>query len=126
MWKIKQNDSQDLAFAINCLFAQAINLSEFKTWIEIVIRDLTVDEIPYYIYDLLEFNDALASIFLIIGFNPHSKLSVTQENSLIGIAFLRGIDVYDSPVSKEQALQALTENPHILDEFRRFFPFIEI
>ena len=63
---------------------------------------------------------------MIIGFNPHSKLSVTQKNSLIGIAFLRGIDVYDSPVSKEQALQALAENPHILDEFRRFFPFIEI
>lgn len=126
MWKIKRNDNQDLGFAINCLFAEAINLSEFKTWIEIVIRDLAVDEIPYYMYDLLEFNAALADIYLTIGFNPHSKLSVTQQNSLIGIAFLREIDVFDSPVLKEQALQALEENPHILDEFRRFFPFIEI
>lgn len=37
MWKIIKEDSDDLGFAIKCLFSQSIDLNEFKLWIEQVI-----------------------------------------------------------------------------------------
>ncbi|EMU1424296.1 hypothetical protein MJ359_001249 [Neisseria gonorrhoeae] len=44
MWKIIKEDSDDLGFAIKCLFSQSIDLNEFKLWIEQVIRDMPIEE----------------------------------------------------------------------------------
>ncbi|SUA24550.1 Uncharacterised protein [Neisseria gonorrhoeae] len=49
MWKIIKEDSDDLGFAIKCLFSQSIDLNEFKLWIEQVIRDMPIEDIPFYI-----------------------------------------------------------------------------
>ncbi len=126
MWKIEKEDCADLDFAISCLFSEAISLSEFKTWLAIVINEMPIEKIPLYIFDLIDFNDALANIDNVIGFVAPTQLSTQQKNALVGIAYLRKINVYDPPVSKEQALAALNKNPHVLDEFRRLFPFIEL
>ncbi|ENV6905406.1 hypothetical protein JT015_000447, partial [Neisseria gonorrhoeae] len=48
------------------------------------------------------------------------------DNALTGIAFLRGIDVYDPPISKEKALKALEKHPEIYQKFQHFFPFVEL
>ena len=126
MWKIEKEDCEDLGFAISCLFSETISLSEFKTWLEIVIKEMPIEKIPLYIFDLMNFNDTLANIDNVIGFVAPSKLSMQQKNALVGITYLREIDVYDPPISKEQALAALNKNPHVLDKFRRLFPFIEL
>ncbi len=126
MWKLTKEKGHDLSFAINCLFSQAININEFKTWLEEVIRNTPTDEIPFYIYDLMDFDESLADIYSTIGFVPDSNLSPAQDNALTGIAYLRGVDVYDPPVSKEKALSALEKNPKILKEFKRFFPFVKL
>lgn len=126
MWKIAKENSQDLGFAISCLFSRSISLPEFQSWLGIVVTDVPIEKIPFYVYDLMDFNDDLANIDNVIGFVAPSKLSTQQKNALIGIAYSRNIDVYDSPISKEKALEALKNNPHILDEFKRFFPFIEL
>lgn len=47
MWKIIKEDSDDLGFAIKCLFSQSIDLNEFKLWIEQVIRDMPIEDIPF-------------------------------------------------------------------------------
>lgn len=126
MWKIYKNDSEDLAFSLNCLFSQAININEFKLWLDIVLREVNIEHLPDYFFNLVDFDKPLFHIVNTIGFVPHGKLSEKEENALIGIAYLRDIDVYDSPVSKEYALEALKKNPQVLEEFKRFFPFIDL
>ncbi|ENV9277737.1 hypothetical protein HA964_000954, partial [Neisseria gonorrhoeae] len=62
----------------------------------------------------------------IVGFVSSYSLSKSKKNALTGIAFLRGIDVYDPPISKEKALKALKKHPEIYHKFKRFFPFVEL
>ncbi|HFC3723329.1 TPA: hypothetical protein ACFI55_000684 [Neisseria gonorrhoeae] len=126
MWKIIKEDSDDLGFAIKCLFSQSIDLNEFKLWIEQVIRDIPIEDIPFYIFDLADFNGGIGDIDNIVGFVSSYSLSKSKKNALTGIAFLRGIDVYDPPISKEKALKALKKHPEIYHKFKRFFPFVEL
>ncbi|EPF9506521.1 hypothetical protein F1M77_000868 [Neisseria gonorrhoeae] len=126
MWKIIKEDSDDLGFAIKCLFSQSIDLNEFKLWIEQVIRDMPIEDIPFYIFDLADFNGGIGDIDNIVGFVSSYSLSKSKKNALTGIAFLRGIDVYDPPISKEKALEALKKHPEIYHKFKRFFPFVEL
>ncbi|RPB86439.1 hypothetical protein JY15_09410 [Neisseria meningitidis] len=126
MWKIIKEDSNDLGFAIKCLFSQSIDLNEFKLWIEQAIRDMPIEDIPFYIFDLADFDVGIGDIGNIVGFAPSSSLPKSKKNALTGIAFLRGIDVYDPPVSKEKALKALKKHPEIYQKFQHFFPFVEL
>ena len=126
MWKIIKEDSDDLGFAIKCLFSQSIDLNEFKLWIEQVIRDMPIEDIPFYIFDLADLDEEIDNIYNIIGFVSSYSLSKLRRNALTGIAFLRGIDVYDPPISKEKALKALEKHPEIYQRFQHFFPFIEL
>ena len=126
MWKIIKEDSDDLGFAIKCLFSQSIDLNEFKLWIEQVIRDMPIEDIPFYIFDLADLDEEIDNIYNIIGFVSSYSLSKLRRNALTGIAFLRGVDVYDPPVSKEKALKALKKHPEIYQRFQHFFPFVEL
>ena len=108
------------------MFYDAINLSEFKLWLDIVVRDTPIDTIPLYIFDLIYFNKSIGEIYDVIGVVNYGYISNDQKNALTGIAFLRGIDVYDPPVSKEKALKALEKYPEIYQKFQHFFPFVEL
>ncbi|HGO9212997.1 TPA: hypothetical protein ACLBIP_000349 [Neisseria meningitidis] len=125
MWKTYKENSTDLNFAIGSIYCQAINLTEFEMWVEKIIREVDLDEIPNYFFDLIDFQ-SLYDLIDIIGFVPENNLSKNQDNALTGIAFLRGIDVYDPPVSKEKALKALEKHPEIYQRFQHFFPFVEL
>lgn len=126
MWKIYINDSQDLDFVLTCLFCGVINLRELNLWAEEVVRTTELDIIPEYVFDLVYFDDSLLRLDDVIGFVPCGDLSDKDINALYGIAFARGVDVYDSPVTKKDALEALRKNPKILEKFKRFFPFVEL
>ena len=62
MWKIHKEESFDLGFAIGYLFSKAINLNEFRQRIELCINNLNQEEIPLYMFDLINFEDSLAKI----------------------------------------------------------------
>ncbi|WP_420001714.1 hypothetical protein ACN19N_15425 [Acinetobacter sp. LF10] len=124
MWKIYKEQSSDLGFAIGCLFSEAINLNEFRQWIELCINDLDQDEIPLYMFDLINFEDSLAKIHLVIGFVPGSGLSKTEKIALEGISYLRGVDIFDPISTQEQSIEYLKNNPHISEKFKQTFPFI--
>lgn len=126
MLKIYKDNSDDLGFVIGCLFSQAINLCEFRLWVDSVIEKLPADLIPNYMFDLAGFDGHLFEISKIIGFVSSSKLSNDEKVSLSAIAYLRGADVYDPPVTKEEALKALEKNPNILERFKSTFPFIKL
>ncbi|MGT9758820.1 hypothetical protein ACVWQG_03140 [Neisseria meningitidis] len=120
-----KEQGQDLSFATYCLLSAAINLQEFKLWLEKVL-DMPIDNIPFYIFDLIDLKEGVEIIYNILDFVPNSDLSKDQDDALTGIAFLRGIDVYDPPVSKEKALKALKKHPEIYQRFQHFFPFVEL
>lgn len=125
MWKIyKKEESSDLGFAIGCLFSEAINLNECRQWIELCINNLNQEEIPLYMFDLIDFEDSLAKIHLVIGFVPSCGLSKTETIALEGISYLRGIDIFDPISKREQSMQCLKKNSHILEKFKRIFSFI--
>ncbi|WP_107996117.1 hypothetical protein [Neisseria cinerea] len=126
MWKISKENCEDLGFAIICIFYDALHISEFKLWLDIVVRDAPIDTIPLYIFDLIDFDKSIGEIYDVIGVVNYGYISNDQKNALTGIAFLRGIDVYDPPVSKEKALKALEKHPEIYHKFKRFFPFVEL
>ena len=56
MWKISKENCEDLGFAIICMFYDALHISEFKLWLDIVVRDAPIDKIPLYIFDLIDFD----------------------------------------------------------------------
>ncbi|ADY98006.1 Uncharacterised protein [Neisseria meningitidis] len=87
---------------------------------------MPIEDIPFYIFDLADFDVGIGDIGNIVGFAPSSSLPKSKKNALTGIAFLRGIDVYDPPVSKEKALKALEKYPEIYQKFQHFFPFVEL
>ena len=125
MWKIYKDDGQDLSFAISCLYYDAINMNEFNQWIEEVIRTTKIEDIPDYIFSLLE-NQDIYNIYNIIGFVPDGYLDSNKKDSLFGIALFRGTKLYDMNVSENYALALLKENPEILKIFHRIFPLISL
>ncbi|THA02387.1 hypothetical protein [Rodentibacter pneumotropicus] len=126
MWKITKESGGDLSFAIDCLFSQSIDINDFKRWLEKVILDIPLDKIPLFVYDLYDFNGELADIDNIIGFVPHSDITNEQYDAILGIAFLRGKDVYKPRISKSKAIKLLKKHSEIHERFRKFFPFIEL
>ena len=87
---------------------------------------MPIEDIPFYIFDLADLDEEIDNIYNIIGFVSSYSLSKLRRNALTGIAFLRGIDVYHPPVSKEKALKALEKYPEIYQKFQHFFPFVEL
>ena len=124
MWKISKENCEDLGFAIICMFYDAINLSEFKLWLDIVVRDTPIDKIPLYIFDLIDFNGSFYELINIIGFTPDPNLTEDEDNAIYGIAIKRFGNDLDIPISNNEALRALDRNPLISKRFKSIFPFI--
>ena len=90
MWKIIKEDSGDLGFAIKCLFSQSIDLNEFKLWIEQVIRDMPIEDIPFYIFDLADFDGGIGDIDNIVGFVSSCSLPKSKKKCLDRHCLLKG------------------------------------
>lgn len=95
-------------------------------WVERVINDTEFDNIPLYMFDLVTFDDYLSELTQVIGFVPHSELNDKEEDAILGITFLRGIDIYNPRIGKEEAIKLLRDNSHIYEKYKIFFPFIKL
>ena len=129
MWNIIKDNNQDLSFAMDCLSIGDISVPEFKSWLEIAIRDNPIEDIPGYVFDILDSDNIKLDIYKILRFSLSTVLSKQERKSVYDIAYTRrpdyGID-YDVSVSKSIALKALQNNPQILERFKKFFPFVKI
>ncbi len=45
----REDNGEDIGFAISCMYSQAITLDEFKSWIDYVILNSKVEDLPSYI-----------------------------------------------------------------------------
>lgn len=120
------NNSNTIGFVIACLFSSAIDTDELNEWALHVVQKLEVDDIPEYIYGLMEFNGTLASVYSIIGFSPVWNRSEEEDKAVYGIAVKRGKNLFDLPFSKEESLDCLANNSHIEKAFKNTFPFIAV
>lgn len=126
-FSIYEDNDEDIGFAVECLFAQCLNLDELKVWVDQVISILDVDDIPSYMFEIGQYEGSLAGIFEVIGFDPEWPFDEAQKSALYGIAYLRGmVKIEDFGLSEDEALGALQQFPQVIDHFRSLFPFIDL
>jgi hypothetical protein len=124
-FRLTKTDSEDIGFASTCLVAGAITFSEFKGWLYFVIQH--TDDVPNYFFDILDIQekfDYTLKRHSIVGFTLGWECTRQEENALDGIAYKRNSNHDSDSVSRNDALIALKENPHIEKRFRDLFPFI--
>lgn len=119
---LEKNDSDRIGFVCACLFHQALDISELNRWAE-VNYDAGY---PDYMLDLIAFDAPLFHLSKVIGFAPVWNRSMEEEKALYGIAYGRKDQLFDCPISRLEALKCLNDNPHILDRFKKEFPFIKV
>jgi identified by metaGeneAnnotator len=118
----REDNGEDIGFAISCMYSQAITLDEFKSWIDYVILNSKLEDLPSYIWEIVDW-DGKYNIYEYIGFTPYG-IEGRLSDALTGIAIKRNMDIFE-PVSKKKALDALRKNPNLVKKFKDFFPFIK-
>lgn len=122
--RLTRDSSEDIGFVKSCVIKGAITNKEFNDWVEYVIVNDKVDDLPLYIFDLIDFNGSFYELINIIGFTPDPILTEDEDNAIYGIAIKRFWNDLDIPISNNEALRALDRNPLILKRFKSIFPFI--
>ncbi len=107
----------------SCLFYDALEIEGMHQWILRLLEN-PGNPLPAYLIDLLDFEAPLSHIFKVIGFVPHWPFSEDAKDALYGIAFKRGRQPYDCPLTREQAIQKLNQYPEVELRFRTEFPFL--
>lgn len=121
---ISKGNADFLGFVIASLFSGAIGNEDLKEWATGIVKDHDVDDIPYYIYDLVEFNGRRTGLYELVGFSFGWKCTKSQSKALYGIALKRGESLGEECTPKA-ALQALEKHPEIEQRFRNAFSFID-
>jgi hypothetical protein len=119
---LTKNDSEQIGFATACLFAEALNIDELHQWILLILESQA--DTPPYLLELLEFSGPLFKIYKIIGFVPSWPGTQDEKLALFGIAYKRGREPFQCPLTREQALAKLEEFPNVRAVFSKMFSFI--
>ena len=122
--RLTRDSSEDIGFVKSCVIKGAITNKEFNDWVEYVIVNDKVDDLPQYIFDLIDFNGSFYELINIIGFTPDPILTEDEDNAIYGIAIKRFGNDLDIPISNNEALRALDRNHLISKRFKSIFPFI--
>ena len=117
--------SDIIGFVTKSLSYLAINRSEVSEWAIKMVVENDINELPYFLIDLMDFNDESPDLFKIIGFVPVWKHNKDQLKALYGIAIKRGKSQSDINITANEALTALEKNSEIEQRFRETFPFID-
>lgn len=112
-----------LGFVVACVFNQAITMDEFRDW---CASALTLEDAPPFLLDLAAFDGALFQVFGVIGHVPAWVHSEAEERALLGIALLRGFELFDLPVPESSIVHDSPEVGFIRRLFSRVFSEIEL
>ena len=124
-FRLTRDSSEDIGCVKSCFSKGAITNKEFNDWVEYVIVNDKVDDLPLYIFDLIDFNGSFYELINIIGFTPDPNLTEDEDNAIYGIAIKRFGNDLDIPISNNEALRALDQNSSISKRFKCIFPFIK-
>lgn len=126
--RLTRYSSEDIGFVKSCVIKGAITNKEFNDWVEyVIVNEIVndkVDDLPLYIFDLIDFNGSFYELINIIGFTPDPILTEDEDNAIYGIAIKRFGNDLDIPIANNEALRALERNPLISKRFKSIFSFI--
>lgn len=123
-FRLTQNDSQDIGFALSCLNFRAIHFREFKEWVCYVIEH--ADDPPGYLFDMLDIKQLVDfKPVQIMGWRSSATITGDEADVLTGISFRRGITSFEDTISREDAMAKLRASAHFVEHVKRFLPFIE-
>ena len=123
--RLTKNDSDDIGFAVTCLFSGVLTWAEFQNWIHHVIE--TVDDPPHYVFDLLDIGEKHDFKPLqLMGWWPSWGASDQEHNALSGVGYPRFSEYSSDSIGRAGAERALDKHPEVLEQFRAAFPFIEM
>lgn len=126
MLELAKDNDNTIGFVYDCLLTGVIDMEEINRWAEKVIGENEVDNLPNYIFDLVDFKGTVREFEKLLGFYPYWKCTKGQDMALYGILLKRGesLSKDDVSFSEEQALKSLEKHPEIEKRFRETFPFI--
>ncbi|TDP43118.1 hypothetical protein [Nocardia ignorata] len=117
---------EEIGFVLDCIFSQAIDGPELSQWALAVVLANEVEDLPEYIYDLLNFQGNAGAAADVVGRLSSADAGEDVLKALIGIAYVRGVEVYDPPITRRRAAVALRNRPDVLTKFKNVFPFISL
>ena len=56
-FRLTRDSSEDIGFVKSCLLRERLQIRNFNDWVEYVIVNDKVDDLPLYIFDLIDFKD---------------------------------------------------------------------
>lgn len=131
VFRVSKNDSEDLGFAVSCLFSGAITRDEFTAWVYWVIEKADHD-LPGFFFELDDFGPYLKDIYAAIGFTPSYGPSDSEIAALQGIGYKRGslqpsVEAVRNgeKYSPARAAACLSQNPDVESRFQAAFPFLD-
>lgn len=107
----------------------AITFAEFEMWVDLIVSQY--DNLPTYFFDFYgieSIKDARNAFYPRFNAPPSSGLGDKEAEALWGIAFIRFPDRDKdlSSISRKTALKRLEEYPHVVERFKKTFPFIKL
>lgn len=135
-FNLEKQNSVDLGLPLKAV-QKAITWNEFHDWIEYIVAESEIDDLPGYVFDLLEASGKGDVLKMqkpggSIGFILSSGLDEERYETLWGIGYARSdpslpvvrTDMDQNVVNHEVAEAALAGNPEVRKWFEGFFEAI--
>ncbi len=121
---LSRREDQQLAFTIACLREEAIDLREFRQWLQLLSSDLADRYCAELSID--RYHSVRQDIGNIMSYSTRRSIKRHERHAILGIAYTRGISPFSPDLSAAAALKALRKSPKIYTEFQRTFPHIAL
>lgn len=122
---ITRENSSDLAFAIDCMLNCVVTYAEFRFWVYCVADEMSDEDFPKYLSDILDMKEKQHFGWNDLGFLPRWNPTDGEVDAVIGLGYKRIPEFHSDYASRNDALAALTENPHIEERLHKMFPYLE-
>lgn len=120
----------EFAYAVLAIRRGSITIEEFITWVYLMIEKH--ENLPTYFFDLCDVKIS-SDVYQIMrdkfsNILPDDGLEEKEAEVLWGIAFKRRPDLAEDaiPISRKTALKRLEQYPHVVERFKKTFPFIKL
>ncbi|MBP9878293.1 MAG: hypothetical protein KBF71_08190 [Alphaproteobacteria bacterium] len=120
----------EFAYVVLAIRRGSITIDEFITWVYLMIE--RHQNLPTYFFDLSDVKIS-SDIYQIMrdkfpNILPDDGLTDKESEVFWGIAFRRRPDLDEDaiPITKKTALKRLEQYPHVVERFKKTFPFIKL
>lgn len=116
---------REYGFASHAVMSGAVHFHEFLRWVDLMIE--TYDNLPTFVFDLIDTKN-ISEAEKFAPRHCYSGLSGKESEVLRAIAVRRFPDRDKdlSSITPKTALKRLEQYPHVVERFKKTFPFIKL